>query len=258
VAALELLSGLVRAKHAGAPLEVFFFDAVGTKERTRDQLMADNILARRAARPEAIVVLMMGNLHARKLPGNPWGDKDYAWLTTLLPKTTIALNVRAPRGTAWVQRGMTKESCGPSVSSTGPGALGRRRITLAPTSDGAYDGTFDVESMTASPPAALPELSAGFDQRLAEVVRAGEVMSKAMKAYERRDFEGCAKLLSTLTDPTADALYSHACCLARAGKPDDAFARLKAALAKGFDDQKTLQSDEDLVSLHADPRWPKP
>ncbi len=49
--------------------------------------------------------------------------------------------------------------------------------------------------------------------------------------------------------------YKAACCFALAGKVDEAFRWLDAAVEAGFAHVDHLKADPDLASLHADPRW---
>lgn len=135
VAVLALIERVRQWQNQGLPIEVFFFDGQGSKEQTRDQVMAKNVLAKRQARPDAPMLLMMGNLHARKVKGTPWGDKNYQWLSSLLPESTITLNVRSEAGTAWVCRSSTPDACGADVLRATDGALSRAKVTLtqAPT-----------------------------------------------------------------------------------------------------------------------------
>ena len=49
--------------------------------------------------------------------------------------------------------------------------------------------------------------------------------------------------------------YNLACSYALLGRPDDAFASLDRAIECGFADTDHMQKDEDLNSLHGDPRW---
>ncbi len=51
------------------------------------------------------------------------------------------------------------------------------------------------------------------------------------------------------------ASYNQACAYALAGKTDAAFAALRKALDNGFDSPDHLAKDDDLDSLHGDPRW---
>jgi hypothetical protein len=51
--------------------------------------------------------------------------------------------------------------------------------------------------------------------------------------------------------------YNAACCLALAGRGDEAFRLLQLAIEHGCQDADHLASDADLKSLHNDPRWSK-
>jgi len=51
------------------------------------------------------------------------------------------------------------------------------------------------------------------------------------------------------------AYYNQACGYALAGQKDEAFAALHKALDNGFDSPDHLAKDDDLDSLHGDPRW---
>jgi hypothetical protein len=84
--------------------------------------------------------------------------------------------------------------------------------------------------------------------------------AEADAAYAAHDFARCAAIYAQVAaaSPHPDtALYNEACCEARAGSADAAFASIDRALAAGWRDTKQLGSDDDLVPLHADPRWAK-
>lgn len=51
------------------------------------------------------------------------------------------------------------------------------------------------------------------------------------------------------------AIYNIACASALLGKKDAAFAELSRAIESGFYDLEWIKDDEDLLSLHDDPRW---
>lgn len=254
---LQLLERLRQLKTSGRPVEVLLFDSEAPEAALRDERMAAQIIARRQARPEATVLLLMGNLHARKVLGNPFdGNAQYRWLTSRLPGATVSLIARAPAGSAWVCGGMTADSCGADLIGADPLAKGTAAVVLGLSNDGAFDGTFELPSMTASPPAAFAEVIASFDATLAALKTGPKAMvAQAMRQYDAKDFAACAQTLSALERPTADQLYSRACCQALAGRKDAAFADLKAALAAGFTDEKTLATDPDLESLRSDQRW---
>jgi hypothetical protein len=84
----------------------------------------------------------------------------------------------------------------------------------------------------------------------------------AQAAYDRRQWPQCATLYETLaTQETAArqeaALYNAACCHARDGKPDRAFAILDRLVVAGIKSIDHVQQDEDLASLRTDARWSK-
>lgn len=81
-------------------------------------------------------------------------------------------------------------------------------------------------------------------------------LERALAAYRAGDFASCAAAYAEITEPTPVDAYNHACCHARAGAVEAAFERLQFALDHGLDDLATMQADEDLAVLRADPRWP--
>ncbi len=85
-----------------------------------------------------------------------------------------------------------------------------------------------------------------FNLGLAELK--GERPEAAAEAFEKA-------LALSYRKPTT--LYNLACSLAKAGQKDKAFERLFQALDAGFDESSTLRDDEDLDSLHSDPRFRK-
>jgi hypothetical protein len=84
--------------------------------------------------------------------------------------------------------------------------------------------------------------------------------ASANAAYAAKLWAACAARFQALAEQTSgaharDALYNAACCHARDGNRDRAFAMLDAAIAAGLRDVDGLVSDTDLASLHAEPRW---
>jgi hypothetical protein len=68
-------------------------------------------------------------------------------------------------------------------------------------------------------------------------------------AYERKDFAACGRLLAEAED-----FYNAACCYARAGELDAAFAQLGRAADRGH--RADFTTDDDLAAMRGDPRWP--
>ncbi len=73
------------------------------------------------------------------------------------------------------------------------------------------------------------------------------------KQYEPA-IEAGKKAIETGFNQTGQ-IYNIACGYALLGKKDDAIAWLKKALDAGFPEQETLENDEDMESLRADPRF---
>ncbi len=80
----------------------------------------------------------------------------------------------------------------------------------------------------------------------------------AQSAYDAKDWKTCAALNAQAADrpvPVSTAAYDAACCLARAGDKDGAFARLAKTPPDRLPGLDQVKADADLVSLHDDPRW---
>lgn len=166
----------------------------------------------------------------------------------------VSLNPHYEDGSAWVCHGATPADCGPSLMAGKPGPRG---ITLAASPDGNYDGWVGLGPITASPPAAFPELAKDFDRKLA-ALRDGPdaVRQRAFRAATAQDYRACVTAYETIAAPTDNDAYNHACCLAQLGSKDAAFERLQFAIDHGFADLAHASTDPDLASLHDDPRWP--
>jgi hypothetical protein len=86
-----------------------------------------------------------------------------------------------------------------------------------------------------------------------------DLRGDARLASEQGQYVSCGELFAQASgdgkDSPGDA-YDAACCQARAGDADKAFARLERAVALGYHDAKHLAADTDLERLHVDPRWP--
>jgi hypothetical protein len=256
VAALGLIDRVRVLAQQGLPVELLLFDASAKDGRERDRLMAQNISAHQSLHPKSTYVFVMGNLHARKTPGSSWQPDDgYQWLASLLHLPVVSLDAGHGDGTAWICLSQKPEECGPKVVSARE-TTGQREVRLAPSKDGAYDGIFDVVTFTASPPAAQPEKAAGLDEKIRALLIGPEMtVARGRRAASKGDFAGCTKLLASLPAPSAGVLYDRACCESQMGELDAAFESLRRALAAGFNDQKTLETDTDLANLRKDPRW---
>lgn len=84
------------------------------------------------------------------------------------------------------------------------------------------------------------------------------LLSRAATAYQAEDFAKSAGLYEAAIKAGAGGAgpaYNAACCYARLGQVDDAFAWLDRAFEAGWRDVEHLRADSDLTSLHADARW---
>jgi hypothetical protein len=151
--AMVLLVERVRQlRQQGRDVELLAFDASETRSQTRDRAMADLVLARRAVRPDAAFVLLMGNLHARKVAGSPWKPSDgYGWLASLIAEQVVSLDASYPAGTAWLCTDLDAASC--AVNTVQPTSRPTRSLAVRLEAGRAYDGLLDVATVTASPPA---------------------------------------------------------------------------------------------------------
>ena len=158
-AMLALLSELRRIVKSNNRVEVFLFDIPeGTNPQQRDAGMARAILEKRASDREALFLLFSGNLHARKTKGVPWDPtlEPMAFHLVAGGLKVTTLNLRNPKGTAWICQSNEASSCGPVEirgKEPAPGASPRGIQLTGETSADGYDGVFVVSGVTASPPA---------------------------------------------------------------------------------------------------------
>jgi hypothetical protein len=256
VALAELLETARALRAAGRKIDVVAFDdAAGGTQDAREAAMAQNVIAARRAHPEAALIVYAGNLHTSK---HEVGFKPgFAWMAMRVAAAgipVISLNARWDDGTAWTCSDAVAEHCGVSFAAgRGP----ERGIRLEPSPDGQYDGWFGVGPVTASPPAGRPELAAGIEAKIAAAAAAPSALqTKARRAYEAKRYGECADILGAIATPEADTAYNRACCLALAGRKDEAFAALEYAIKAGFRSLDQIAKDPDLASLRGDPRWP--
>ncbi|MFP2924404.1 HEAT repeat domain-containing protein [Pyxidicoccus sp. 3LG] len=89
------------------------------------------------------------------------------------------------------------------------------------------------------------------------------LLEQAEAAYEARSYTACARLYLQWEarceddDCRAESLYESASCAALAGQPDEALARVKQAVQRGYANANHLRLDPELASLHALPGWPE-
>lgn len=162
-AMLALIDTLRRYRREGRPVHVTLLDKTATASpQERDRAMADALLARIGAARDDVTLVLTGNVHNRTVRGMPW-NKDFEPMGALVAKRhpgVVALDVAYPGGMAWICTGARPEDCG--AREVGGRGDGKPRVVLR---DGGVDenghhGRYEVEALTASPPAVKGPASA--------------------------------------------------------------------------------------------------
>ncbi len=156
-----------RLHHEGKRIRVLAIDdswespQAVARAKSRDQIMADNLLRIRAASPQAILIALAGNVHTRVSKGSPWNDKyiPMGWIVSQSVKDVASLNVESSGGSAWVitDQGMGVTSMGGRDQGTSP------FVTIDDNSDSAYHGALYIGPMTAAKPALIQDEEFGKD-----------------------------------------------------------------------------------------------
>jgi hypothetical protein len=153
-AMFDMILGFWRLKAAGHDIAVRPFAARMSVLRGRDQAwweleMAYGMSRPLVDRPQARLLILVGNLHARKRLFARWPEVGLPAAGHLHASDTLTLNVAQQGGQTW--------SCQPECrahDSRGVFDPDARGVILGPVEDGAYDGMLAVGPTTASPPAA--------------------------------------------------------------------------------------------------------
>ena len=130
-------------KAAGRAVQVLFFDDETYRDSRRDARMAELLAAAHRAAPSAAMIVVTGNVHAKRLPGTPWDSAFVPMAVALsrrLPSASItSLELKHSGGDAWV---CAEKGCGNrafSANSTRlPGVELYRDLTTG------FDGAFHV------------------------------------------------------------------------------------------------------------------
>ena len=152
----EAMLGLVRDLRdrlaRGAPLRLVLFDE---QVQGRDAAMAARLAAAIERVPNAFVVALSGNLHARIARGSPW-DESFEPMGMLVRarltgRSVVSLDVSASGGNAWYCTTADAETCGErAVRGRDVEPLG---VRLSPGASPHYSGRYSVGELHASPPA---------------------------------------------------------------------------------------------------------
>lgn len=156
-AMLALLNRLRLLIVEGRPIEVFLFDVGDAQDlASRDRMMADVIAARVREHPDALTMVLTGNIHAQKDKGVPWDPElvPMGWYLVDAGVKVRSLNCSNPKGTAWTLR-PNGESGSSEVRALRPLPSGRTvgiELLKEPL-EGGFDGLYATPALTASPPA---------------------------------------------------------------------------------------------------------
>jgi hypothetical protein len=153
-AMLATITRLRELNRAGLRVDVVAFDPA-PPSGDRDAYLAESLAEQRKLDPTARIIVLTGNLHARR-DVRARADGDHAFMAQRLATTEpslTTLNVVYPGGTAWTCTGSTPESCAEhSMGSRAVDPGAGIRVDAADAGR-AYDGTFAVGALHASPPA---------------------------------------------------------------------------------------------------------
>lgn len=158
-ARLELLDWLRAQRRAGAALRVVLFDIAPAAQRgaaDRERRMAEALVAARRAAPTDLLLVLVGNLHARRTAGTPFDPRLEPMallMARALPSSPLlTFDASYPAGEAWICQ-PEPSGCG-AVRVRGDGAPGAGfELVVRKTAEGAYDGIYRLPSLTVSPPA---------------------------------------------------------------------------------------------------------
>ena len=154
VAMVEMMQAVRRLKAEGRDVTLRAFQPSSPRPPAFDDQnyheldMASALVAAAADRPEARVLVLVGNIHASKIRFDRF---DLLPAAAHLPrKATVSLNVAQQGGQSW---SCQADGCR-AYDSTARYDPQARGIIMEPVGEGAWDGVLAVGPVTASPPAA--------------------------------------------------------------------------------------------------------
>jgi len=157
-AMLALIEDVRMMRRRGQPVRLTLLDTSvpPADGQSRDQVMADNLIAALDASAQDVFIVLTGNLHSRVTLGSPWNPKYEPMgflFTRAKPAVKVtALDVAYPGGTAWTCDSADAAGC-KVRAIRGKGDDKGVRVILHPL-EGGFHGVYNVGPLTASPPAA--------------------------------------------------------------------------------------------------------
>jgi hypothetical protein len=161
-AMLALLERVRQLRAAGLTIHAFSFD-LSANGAEHEQGMAENIASHTKAHPEALAMVLVGEVHSWKEKGAPWDPKflPMGWYVREAGIRVRSLGRSTPAGTQWscLGKSMADLKCEASTTpARNPSPSGRAtgiEILPEPSKEG-FDGLFVTPSITSSPPAVSP------------------------------------------------------------------------------------------------------
>jgi hypothetical protein len=149
-AMFRLIDRVREMQHEGSPISVAHFMPVnkdGEAQNVYEKRMADELKRIAARNAGTIVVVLTGNIHARKAP---WAKNLKPAIAHLSTRDVLSFDMMASGGAAW---NCQSDGCGPhKLGAVRP--LKPRGLYHNFHVDPAFDGEFSVgKPLTASPPA---------------------------------------------------------------------------------------------------------
>jgi hypothetical protein len=150
VAMAELISYAKALRNSGMHVDVFAFDRAVRSMNGRDGAMAAALRELLLARPNARLVVLTGNVHARKTLGSSF-NPEFAPMTSLLTDfDPIALDLAHSGGTVWV---CLSSGCGETMVRPQRAPPSTQFPFYFSETEEAFDGVYFVGEVTASRPA---------------------------------------------------------------------------------------------------------
>lgn len=148
IAMAALFDALQALRAADKDVRVLAFDCPLRGKETRDAAMARCIDAGIDAAPDARILVLTGNYHARVAIGAPWDPAFEFTGHALRHRKPVAIDLSAARGTAWI----CTPDCGRfTLSDRGTNEAMWLRMDESRRADG-YDGEVRFPAFEASPP----------------------------------------------------------------------------------------------------------
>jgi hypothetical protein len=155
-AMLRLLDRAREMEATGARVRVVAFSETAPTGPERDRLMAANIVKAAAAEPDAIMIVLTGNLHSRMKVGVSFNaayePMGYLVRHQLADRVVYGFDVSYDAGSAWICE-QSEASCGAHALKGNPRvARGSVEFTAAVNPQG-YNGLYGVGAISAAEPA---------------------------------------------------------------------------------------------------------